>query len=209
MIGNSKFDFYFIRVCIIGLHYLAPLCTVYTTTMAATYGCQATEHPIWLVVEAAAIAETLFLLMAYLPYRAYLQRDAAHPQAPTAEERKVLFDRCNQNIDDPETYLRMWFLDSPLEEIKRENVQEFLLWAFFNRGGPPGRDEKELEEYIQAMELRFEKKFEPGRGSARCIRLTLDKVDMLHRSLTWYWVCSPPFPCLPQLTSSAFSWWTS
>ncbi|KAK2470050.1 hypothetical protein H9L39_18198 [Fusarium oxysporum f. sp. albedinis] len=30
------------------------------------------------------------------------------------------------------------------------------------------------------------RKLEPGRGNAKCLRLTLDKVEMLHRSLTWY-----------------------
>ncbi|KAB5518707.1 hypothetical protein GE09DRAFT_1208261 [Coniochaeta sp. 2T2.1] len=30
------------------------------------------------------------------------------------------------------------------------------------------------------------RKLEPGRGKAKCLRLTYDKVEMLHRSLKWY-----------------------
>ncbi|KAG9499675.1 hypothetical protein J7337_008134 [Fusarium musae] len=44
----------------------------------------------------------------------------------------------------------------------------------------------ELEEYIEKLEELLGKKLEPGRGDAKCLRMTLDKVEMLHRSLTWY-----------------------
>jgi len=82
-------------------------------------------------------------------------------------------------------------LGAELEDIKRENLKEFFLWAFFNRGGPPGDDNEELEEYVAATEKLLGKPIEVGRGNAKCLRLTLDRVDMLHRSLTWYCVsCS-------------------
>jgi hypothetical protein len=73
-------------------------------------------------------------------------------------------------------------LNAPLSEIKRDNVKDFFLWAFFNTGEHDPVDGEELDEYVG------ERKIEPGRGSARCMRLTVDKVDMLHRSLTWYMV---------------------
>ncbi|KAF5680537.1 hypothetical protein FDENT_8359 [Fusarium denticulatum] len=44
----------------------------------------------------------------------------------------------------------------------------------------------ELEEYIEQLEELLGRKLEPGRGDAKCLRMTLDKVEMLHRSLTWY-----------------------
>lgn len=65
-------------------------------------------------------------------------------------------------------------------------MKEFLLWAFFNRGGPPGDDDDELEEYVIATEQGLGKPIEEGRGKAMCLRLTIDNVDMLHRSLVWY-----------------------
>lgn len=75
-----------------------------------------------------------------------------------------------------------------MEEIRRENVKDFFLWAFFNRGGPPGEDDEELEEYIDITERLLGQEIQPGRGNALCLRLTLDKVDMMHRSLIWYCV---------------------
>lgn len=70
-------------------------------------------------------------------------------------------------------------------------MKDFFLWAFFNRDGPPGDDDEELEEYVFAMEKLLGQPIEAGRGNAKCLRLTLDKVNMLHRSLIWYLVSSP------------------
>ena len=97
-----------------------------------------------------------------------------------------MFARCNQTIKDPEEYLHKWFLDSRLEEIKRENLKEFFLWAFFNRDGPPGDDDGELEEYVAATEKLLGRRFADGRGKAVCLRLTIDEVKMLRRSILWY-----------------------
>ena len=67
-------------------------------------------------------------------------------------------------------------------------MKEFIQWAFFNRAGEPGDDDDELEEYVDAYETLVGRKFEPGRGKAESLRLTLDPIDMLHRSLAWYMV---------------------
>ncbi|PVH88146.1 hypothetical protein DL98DRAFT_479348 [Cadophora sp. DSE1049] len=187
MIGTSRAEYIFIRFCIIGLHYLAPLCLLYCALVIALYGLKtAITSPVPLIIESIAVAESLFFLCVYLPYRFRLQREAIHPPAPTRDERKALFALCNDNIADPEAYLQKWFLGADLEEIKRDNVKDFLLWAFFNRGGPPGDDDEELEEYVDVMEILLGKPIEEGRGKAECLRLTLDRVDMLHRSLVWY-----------------------
>lgn len=189
MIGTSRAEYIFIRFCIIGLHYLAPLCLLYCTLVIALYGFKtAITSPVPLVIESIAVAESLFFLFVYLPYRYRLQREAVHPPAPTRDERRELFAHCNANISDPEGYLQKWFLGADLKDIKRENVKEFLLWAFFNRGGPPGDDDEELDEYVDATEKLLGKPIEEGRGTAECLRLTLDRVDMLHRSLVWYCV---------------------
>ncbi|KAL2061339.1 hypothetical protein VTL71DRAFT_7612 [Oculimacula yallundae] len=187
MIGTSRTEYIFIKFCIIGLHYLAPICLAYCALVAALYGFKtAFTSPVPLLIESVAVAESLFFLCVYLPYRYHLQSEAIHPPAPTRDERRELFAQCNDNIADPEAYLRKWFLGAELKDIKRENVKEFLLWAFFNRGGAPGDDDEELEEYVDAMEDLVGKPIEKGRGKAVCLRLTLDRVDMLHRSLVWY-----------------------
>ena len=48
--------------------------------------------------------------------------------------------------------------------------------------------EDELEGYVEKFEMGTGLKFEPGRANVKCLRLTLDKVDALHRSLIWYMV---------------------
>lgn len=190
MIGTSRAEYVFIRICIIGLHYLAPLCILYSIFVIALYGFKATLYRFPLAVEVYAAAETLFFLFVYLPYRHYLQREAEHPPPPSREERRVLFNLCHDNVIDPEAYFAKWFEGADISEIKRENVKEFFIWAFFNRGGPPGDDDEELEEYISISEKLLGRSIPPGRGKAKALRLTLDTVDMLHRSLVWYSVCS-------------------
>lgn len=186
MIGTSKLEYYFIRFCILGLHYIAPICILYCVLLVSLYGFKAATYRFPLLVETGAVAETLFYLLIYLPYRRHLQREAIHPPPPTREERQELFQLCNDNISDPETYLRKWFLGAELREIKRENLKDFFLWAFFNRGGPPGDDDEELEGYVSATEKMLGRPIPEGRGTAKPLRLTIDKVDMLHRSLIWY-----------------------
>jgi hypothetical protein len=46
----------------------------------------------------------------------------------------------------------------------------------------------ELEEYVDKFEEYTGHKFEPGYSNAKSLRLTLDKVDMVHRPLVWYLV---------------------
>ena len=71
---------------------------------------------------------------------------------------------------------------------KKITPKDFFLWAFFNRGGPPGEDDEELEEYIALTEELLGREIKPGRGNAECLRLTLDRVDTMHRTLVWYLV---------------------
>ncbi|KFY40757.1 hypothetical protein V495_05288 [Pseudogymnoascus sp. VKM F-4514 (FW-929)] len=186
MINNSRLEYIFIRACILFLHYLTPVSIFYTVFLIASYIFGIPRPSVPLAINVIAIAESLFYLVVFLPYSAYLQREAVHPPVPSRPERKALFEKCYKYIPDPDTYLDRWFLGAPPEEIKRENVKEFVQWAFFNRGGEAGDDDEELEEYVAAYETMVGRKFEPGRGKAESLRLTLDPIDMLHRSLAWY-----------------------
>jgi hypothetical protein len=104
------------------------------------------------------------------------------------KHRRTLFQRCHESIPDPEHYLPKWFMDAPASEIKWENVKEFLRWAFLNAGVPNAGDDEELDEYVGEMEKLLGRWIGPGRGNAKCLRLTLKKVGMSHRSLIWYLV---------------------
>lgn len=190
MIGKSTWDYILIRTCIFILSSIVPLSILYSlTSFAAAFvtplRVQLPRAPSfverWLHVEAA------FYILVYLPRRAYLQAAARHPPLLSREQRRALFQRCHDYIPDPERYIRKWSRDAPLAEIKRDNVEEFLRWAFFNGTAGPG-DEEEMAGYIRETEELLGRKLEPGRGTARPLRLTLDQVDMLHRSLVWYGV---------------------
>lgn len=49
-------------------------------------------------------------------------------------------------------------------------------------------EDEELEEYVERFETLLGRKLDPGRGNAVPLRLTIDEVKMLHRSLLWYLV---------------------
>ena len=185
MIGTSLWDYVFIRLCIVCLHYIAPLSALYCVVILAI--CP-TSLRIPLAFEIWAVAETLFLLLVYFPRKYVLQHAAMHPEIPSRVERRRLFELCHDTVDDPEEYLSKWFRGAPMSEIKRDNLKEFFCWAFLNKGAHGMLDDEELEEYADKMEKRLGRKLEPGRGDAISLRLTVDKVKMLHRSLLWYMV---------------------
>ena len=187
MIGTSFKEYAFIRVCIFFLHYIAPIsiaCCVLTLFI---------RHSVFRIpklLEIIAIAETAFYLFIYLPRRYYLQHAAIHPTTLSKNERHRLFRLCHENVPDAELYLRKWFNWAPITDINRDNVKEFFCWALLNKGAWGPEDEEELEHYADSIEELLGGVLEPGRGLARPIRLTLDKVNMMHRSLIWYCVSS-------------------
>jgi hypothetical protein len=186
MIGTSIWNYIFIRTCIFGLQLVAPFSILYSLANSLVH------LPLGLprALEVWLALETAFYLIIYLLRKGYLQTAATHPVSASRASRRRLFWRCHSNIPDEIHYLRKWFLDAPEAEIKRENVKEFFRWAFLSTGHLDPGHEEELEEYAINMEKLLGRKFEPGRGSAKCMRLTLDQVDMTHRSLTWYFVSS-------------------
>lgn len=85
-----------------------------------------------------------------------------------------------------------WFFNSPAASIKRDNMKEWLLWALFstNRDGQKEEWTEELEGYLTRLEEYMGRKLERGWNSgAKCMKLTLDPVVMVHRPLVWYTVC--------------------
>ncbi len=185
MIGTSLWSYLFIRLCILFLHYIAPLSALYCVVVLII---RPSSFRIPLIFEIWAVAETLFFLLIYFPRRFVLQHAAAHPEVPPRDERRRLFELCHDTVGDPQEYLSKWFKGAPLSEIKRDNVKEFFSWAFLNKGAYGILDDEELEEYVDKIESRLGRNFDPGRGNAKSLRLTMDTVNMLHRSLLWYLV---------------------
>ncbi|KAF2810786.1 uncharacterized protein BDZ99DRAFT_414977 [Mytilinidion resinicola] len=182
MIGTSTPEYVFIRASIAGLRAITPLSVLYCGFCIV----RPPRSIVGKVLVAWAAIETAFYFLVYLPRKHILQKAADHPEPLDPEHRKVLFQRCFSTIPDAELYLSKWFLGSPLEDIKRENIKDFFRWAFLNTADYDPADDEELETYITGVENLLGRKIEPGRGPAKCLRLTIDEVDMMHRSFLWY-----------------------
>lgn len=214
MIGTSFGEWIFIRLCIFFFRYTPLLYVAGLLALFFAYGIYgefawhllATQ-----VVCAALIIEGLFAGFVYLPYTRRLNRRAIYPEPLSPAERRALFERCLILVPSPELYLRWWFMGADVDEIRRDNLREFLLWAFFERGDEAldSADqenwdvvEQELDDYIAMMEQRLGRRLGDGRGAAKGLRLTVDNVEATYRSLLWYLIIF----VVDQLTHFAMVW---
>jgi hypothetical protein len=184
MIGSSPAEYVFIKTSIITLHLIAPICVTYCILTicvpSALHPSKCFRH--W------AFAEALFYFSTYLYQNYHLQRPALHPPPLSKEGRHRLFDLCQDTILDHRRYVSMWFLNVPPAAIKRENIKDWFRWAFLNTAMDDPTYDDEVEGYVKKLERRTGMYFGPGRASVKCLRLTVDKVNALHRSLIWYLV---------------------
>ncbi|EIW51855.1 uncharacterized protein TRAVEDRAFT_24907 [Trametes versicolor FP-101664 SS1] len=84
-----------------------------------------------------------------------------------------------------------WFFSSVPDDIKRENMIEWLLWALFGTHREGLQDEwaEEIQGYLQKMESLLGRKIEEGWDqTVRCMKVSLDPVDAIHRPLVWYFI---------------------
>lgn len=191
MIGTSAAELLLIRLFIAFFRY-APL--VYAAALVAVSTLFQDSPWRWRVSAALLgllAAEALFYLAVQVPYARRLTRAAVHPEPLTSDERRALFDECMRNVDDPGSYLRWWFLGAELDDIRRDNLRDFFLWAFFDAEAhgdvvDDARAQRELDGYIAVVEDRLGKPLLPGHGPARCLRLTFDDINTTYRGLTWY-----------------------
>jgi hypothetical protein len=182
MIGTSTAEYIWVKTWVIILHSIAPLCATYFVLAP----CLCSSLRLWKSLEYWVFAETVFYVLTYLYQSYHLQRPALHPPLPSQEERHKLFDLCQDSTQDHGRYISRWFLDVPLAAIKRENIKEFFRWAFLNTAMDDPIYDDEVEGYVKKLEMGTGMNFQPGRADVKCLRLTLDKVDALHRSLIWY-----------------------
>ena len=190
MINDTRAEFLFIRACILFLNNIFPFASLYCGLVAAStvfsplsrFCCLPLPIFAWLAWE------VVFHFLIFRPRFDALQRDAVHPELSSRAEREKLFNRCNQNIPDPEAYLRKWFGEANTDEIKRENVKEFLRWAFLDSREIREEYEEEIESYTKRTEEMLGRHLPEGRGTAKSLRLTLDEIHFGHRSFLWYMV---------------------
>lgn len=187
MIGTSWWQYVFARACIVFLQYIIPLgslCCIILFSLGLY------RHKIPIVVLVWAALETVFFLLVFMPRYFSLQQKALHPPPLPRHERQELFKLCVESVFDPERYLSKWFRGAPASEIRRENVKQFFCWSFLNKDDYGLLDDDELEDYADQTEKMLGRKLPQGTGNAVALRLTLDRVQMLHRPLIWYLVSS-------------------
>lgn len=198
MIGTSFGEWIFIRLSISFFRYTPLLYAAALLVLVLSsqiYGGYSWHTVATGVLCALLVAEGLFAGLIYFPFTRRLDQRAVHPIPLSPTERRGLFERVLMRVQSPEAYLRWWFLGADLDEIRRDNVREFLLWAFFERGdeGFDDTDEdnpdlvaQELDDYIALLERRLGRQLGDGRGTAKGLRLTVDKIETTYRSLLWY-----------------------
>lgn len=110
---------------------------------------------------------------------------ALNPAADSREEEKAL----------TLLKLRRWFYHAPVEDIKADNVREWLAWAFGGSELEQCQQDPErkalVEEGLKLVEERCNVRFQPGYNPrVKSLRLTLDKIKTLHRPFGYYVVCN-------------------
>ncbi|KAI1114893.1 hypothetical protein F5Y14DRAFT_147913 [Nemania sp. NC0429] len=191
MIGTSLPEYIFIRISIFLLQYTTPICLAYLSVRIAAEGArEATSHWSGKFAIGYSILDVLYALFIYYPYNRRLTQAAEHPPLAPRAERRALLIRCFDNVPDTASYLRTWFLGADESAIRKENVKEFLSWGFFDRhpGNETAAELEEMDEYLAEVERRIGHELQPGKGPAKCLRLTLDEVEVRYRSVVWYFL---------------------
>lgn len=186
LVGLSKPELIFVRVTAVLLIYPGLICLGYFVLAALAGGVPAIAHPFSIFIEVYGAIEILWYLFWFLPFKHRLQKRGPAPSRMTREERKELFTKGMSTAPDLDDYVRGWFDKAHMEDIRRDNLKEWLLWSLFGRDGSFGDDTAELDEYIQELEERMAVTFKKGRGDAKALRLSFDPIKMTHRSLLFY-----------------------
>ncbi|KAI7897493.1 uncharacterized protein BX663DRAFT_445012 [Cokeromyces recurvatus] len=118
--------------------------------------------------------------------------------APSAKERSEIYKLCVANIDDAPTWISEWFMlasditrHPTFEQIGRDNVSEWLSWAFFGLPLEEVLQEESLSEELNSMIDHFQDEFHidfaPGYNEdVVAYRINLDPVHAYHRPLAFY-----------------------
>lgn len=197
MLNDSWVEYLLIRATILALQSVGPLSTAYAFSLllqAFILPTNETSKPLQLIANLLVSVKPLqwycfaeaafYVFLRY--YRIHLQGEAIHPPLRSKVDRQALFQNVRAEIHDPTRFISGWFRGAEIEEIGRDDLKDYLSWAFWE-GRTTAEDEVELEEITKEVEKMIGKrKFKPGRGSVKSIRLTLDHVEMDHRSLLWY-----------------------
>ncbi|KAI9029666.1 Alpha/Beta hydrolase protein [Phycomyces nitens] len=111
--------------------------------------------------------------------------------------RLELFANCIDAIENIEPWITGWYYDADtienpkFEDIKKDNLAEWLAGSLWNDYLEPVTQNPEyaaeLDGYLERTEKMFNVKFPKGRNpQIRCIRMSLDPIEAVHRPLFVY-----------------------
>ncbi|GLB05105.1 hypothetical protein AtubIFM57258_011136 [Aspergillus tubingensis] len=104
----------------------------------------------------------------------------------TSPAEEQLFESCHANVPNLERYLSRWLMVSEAEFIRRDNVKDFIRWAFFTPGYVQERDQQnegEVETYVTEIEKLTGRELPPGRMDVKSLGQLLNEAGGSHRSL--------------------------
>ncbi|KAJ5749504.1 hypothetical protein N7533_006532 [Penicillium manginii] len=166
MIGTSTVEYIFIRICILFLHNVVPVSVSYSILLLMNpffHMSFCLEHTPC-AIHIWLITEAVFFR--YFYHATELQRD----------------------YSELATQIR-WLMVSEADCIKRDNVKDFIRWAFFGPACVRGQDrqnEEEIEAYTAETEKLIGRKLSPGWVNVKGLGQLLNEADSSHRSLLWY-----------------------
>ncbi|KAK0612083.1 alpha beta hydrolase fold family [Immersiella caudata] len=180
MIPNTTPHYVFIRLCIWSLRAVAPASLLCCSLRLLGYS----FVPPFL--EVLALVEAAFYLCASRPRQHVLDKSSPRSLQRSREERRKLFDHCFHNVPDLEAFLVTWFKGRSLDDIRAENIKDFLAWGFFYKTHGAPEDDEELNEYLHETERILGRKFPPGRGPHRPAQVSTDALHLQHKPFFFY-----------------------
>lgn len=178
----------FIRTSILALRTVTPLSITYCVFRAS--GWIWTDRPaLSLLVDVYAATESVFFLAVYLPRRWLLNRPAAPSTIlESREARERLFLKTWDASPNPRKYLSGWFKGVTVEDLRCEDIKDFISWRLWNTTQRSPEHEAELEQYVSMVEEILQIKFPPGKSGKTSMAVTFEPLRMVHRPLLWYLV---------------------
>lgn len=177
-----------IRVIILLLRLITPLCVIYTALFFTGLAPNTHVRNVRVPLEIITIPETFFYLLIYLPRSHFLQKPAPEGNRLSHNARRELFTNCLNNVLDIEYFMRTWFRGAPTKEIKKGDLQLWLAWGLWNHYSINRLDLDELDGYVAEVEKKLGRKLEEGVGGHQPVRISIDKVNIQHRPLIWYMI---------------------
>ncbi|CAH0046366.1 unnamed protein product [Clonostachys solani] len=185
--GQNTKNYYLVWLYILALRLVAPASFVYCLVHFLVYIFQVpcptlTSRP-WLTL--ASFSEVVFFL-SILRKRCHLEGAPPKTGFRTHYERDDLFYKCCDYVPSLERFLTNWFQGARVEDLRRDDIKDFLAWTFAKKSISFQYYDCDLDHYITHMEGVLGRTFPPGRGCHQAMRLSLDPLQVQHKPLVYY-----------------------